>query len=1191
MMSQLWVTKRSGVLLFLGIALVWLLGALPAAGQEGATNEALATALAQTGARISVHAQTGQVRFIGADPGRPISQTALLPPSASRQDAARGLLATYGSLFGLADPSQELILKNEKAADQGRAFVRFQQVYNGIPVLGGEMIVQLDGSNNLLSANGEILPDISLPTTPTIPAAAAVQSALNLVLQEYGVADLTVSQPELWIFNPILLSPDRGPTRLVWRMDVTAADHPIRELVLIDALRGTVALHFSQIDTARNRLTYTANNGTLLPGTLVCNEANPTCAGGDAHAVAAHRNAGYAYDFYWNALGRDSIDNAGMTLISTVHYGVNFDNAFWNSSQMVYGDARSFAMADDVVGHELTHGVTERESNLFYYYQSGAINESLSDVFGEFVDLTNGAGNDSAGVRWQMGEEVAPGGALRNMKDPTLLGDPDKMTSPNYYLGAGDGGGVHTNSSVNNKAAYLMTDGDTFNGQTVASLGITKVARIYYEVQTHLLTSGSDYADLYDALYQGCLNLVGTAGITAGDCQQARNAANAVEMNQQPVSNFNTDAPLCPAGSTFVSSLFFDNLESGTANWTFGALTGANRWQYDSPYGAFAHSGSHFLYADDYPAAVTDSYAAMNASVALPASAYLHFAHAYGFQGPNIDGGVLEYSTNNGAAWNSAASLLDFNGYDGTLAASNNPLAGQSAFLDDSHGYISSRVNLASLAGQSVRFRWRMGLNSTTYDWGWWVDDVRIYNCTTPPPLPEIAVEAPGSVNIADGGSYNMGSTLIGTPLNRAITVRNPGTANLTLAAAAPTTTGNFTAGSFGSTTIGPGGSTTFNLTCSATTGGSPVTGTVSFGNNDSDENPFNFNVSCTVGAPPPNDNFANASPIPGLAYSDTQSTVYATLQTGEQKSTCVSADDHSVWYRYTATSSHAITFSTFGSDHDTVLSVWTGNALGSLAQVVCNDDYAGLTSQVTVNASPSTTYHIRVSGYGAASGTLRLNVPPANDNFANASIVPIVGYRDALSAAASLRENLEQSSTCDFNPNHTVWYRYTTTSGGAVTFTTVGSDYDTVLSVWTGNAPGSLTEVACNDDYTGLTSQVTLNAAPSTTYSIRISDYNSGAVMSTSHLIFQLASPPDAAPQAGYTTHTPILTWNRLSWATSYEIQIADNPAFAGATNHPGIAGLSFTTPSLANGVHYWRVRGTAGTWSAAQIIVIAVP
>src|SRR5689334_14925076 len=143
------------------------------------------------------------------------------------------------------------------------------------------------------------------------------------------------------------------------------------------------------------------------------------------------------------------------------------------------------------------------------------------------------------------------------MQDPTLSSSgpqPDKMTSPFYDStdiyndDFGDSGGVHTNSGINNHAAFLIVDGGSFNGQNVTGIGLTKAAKIYYEVQTNLMTSGTDYADLYDDLFQGCLNLVGEVGITSGDCNQVRAATIAVEMNQQPVPDYNPEAPACSAG-------------------------------------------------------------------------------------------------------------------------------------------------------------------------------------------------------------------------------------------------------------------------------------------------------------------------------------------------------------------------------------------------------------------------------------------------------------------------------------------------------------------------------------------------------------------------------------------------------------------------------------------------------------------
>jgi hypothetical protein len=396
---------------------------------------------------------------------------------------------------------------------------------------------------------------------------------------------------------------------------------------------------------------------------------------------------------------------------------------------MIYGNG--YALADDIVGHELTHGVTQYESNLFYYYQSGAINESFSDVWGELYDQQNGLGNDSADVKWLMGEE-APGGALRSMSNPPASPylDPDKMTSTNYYTGTSDDGGVHTNSGINNKAAYLMVDGGSFNGKTVTAIGADKTLAIYYEVQTNLLTSGADYADLYNALYQGCLNLVGgAAGIVSGDCQQVRNATDAVEMSLQPMPNFNTEAAMCTAGLAPNDTLY-DNLESGTSNWTIAN----GRWQYGSPYGTYAHSGTNFLFADDVPATMDDAYVKLK-PVTIPANGYLHFSHAYDFENYSsepkyYDGGVLEYSINGGVNWVDAGSLIQVNGYSGTISTTeNNPLKGRSAFVGTSHGYISTRLNLASLAGQSVTFRWRMGLDDGGSRWGWWLDDVRVYEC------------------------------------------------------------------------------------------------------------------------------------------------------------------------------------------------------------------------------------------------------------------------------------------------------------------------------------------------------------------------------------------------------------------------------------------------------------------------------
>lgn len=396
---------------------------------------------------------------------------------------------------------------------------------------------------------------------------------------------------------------------------------------------------------------------------------------------------------------------------------------------MVYGDQLA---VDDVVGHELTHGVTQYTSNLYYYYQSGAINESLSDVWGEFIDLANKKGNDSASIRWKIGEDIPAsifGGPIRDMKNPPVDGNPDKMTSSYYVTDSSDNGGVHSNSGINNKAVFLMTDGGTFNGKTIKGLGITKVAKIYYKAQTTLLTSGSAYNDLYNYLYQSCQSQIGTAGITASDCTQVRNATLAVEMNKQPVAGFLPQAAVCPAGK-IPKNAFFDNIEAST-KWQFLNLKAAsNPWNYDTGYAA---SGTTTLYGEDIDR-VSDSVAVMKAGVTIPAGASLHFKHAFDFETDSFndfDGGVLEYSVGNSNVWQDTKTLFAAGqNYNGTLDnTSGNPIGGRTAFANVSHGYVSSRYNLASLAGKVVKFRFRQASDQAVGSIGWVVDDVHIYTC------------------------------------------------------------------------------------------------------------------------------------------------------------------------------------------------------------------------------------------------------------------------------------------------------------------------------------------------------------------------------------------------------------------------------------------------------------------------------
>jgi Zn-dependent metalloprotease len=236
-------------------------------------------------------------------------------------------------------------------------------------------------------------------------------------------------------------------------------------------LRGVTKVAPQPVTTPhKQRNIYNGNHGTGLPGTPVRSEGQgPT---GDAATDEAYDGLGATFDLYWNAYQRNSIDNAGLNLLGTVHYGQNYDNAFWNGSQMVFGDGdgqyfNRFTIAIDVMGHELTHGVTGHEANLVYQNQSGALNESISDVFGSLVkQYAHSPQQTAAQADWLIGAGLftakVNGVALRSMKapgtaydDPILGKDPQPADMAHYVNTTSDNGGVHINSGIPNRAFYL----------------------------------------------------------------------------------------------------------------------------------------------------------------------------------------------------------------------------------------------------------------------------------------------------------------------------------------------------------------------------------------------------------------------------------------------------------------------------------------------------------------------------------------------------------------------------------------------------------------------------------------------------------------------------------------------------------------------------------------------------------------
>jgi Zn-dependent metalloprotease len=254
------------------------------------------------------------------------------------------------------------------------------------------------------------------------------------------------------------------------------------------------------LQPVKQRTIYTAGNMETLPGTVVRGEGSPPA--NDVMVDEAYDGLGHTFDFYQQVFGRNSIDDEGLPLNATVHYGTEYNNAFWNGERMVFGDGdgelfNRFTIALDVIGHELAHGVTEDESGLVYMFQPGALNEHLSDVFGSLVkqkvlnqkadeaDWLIGAGLLATGVNGKaLRSMVAPGTAY---DDPVLGKDPQPDHMSKFVDTWQDNGGVHINSGIPNKAFHIAAT-------AIGGHAWEKTGRIWYEtLRDQRLTSEAKF--------------------------------------------------------------------------------------------------------------------------------------------------------------------------------------------------------------------------------------------------------------------------------------------------------------------------------------------------------------------------------------------------------------------------------------------------------------------------------------------------------------------------------------------------------------------------------------------------------------------------------------------------------------------------------------------------------------------------
>ncbi|KOV67914.1 M4 family metallopeptidase [Streptomyces sp. MMG1121] len=513
-----------------------------------------------------------------ADPG-PTRATAI-------EHAASALLAHAANL-GLTS-AEDTSVRDVIVDPDGTQHVRYDRTYHRLPVLGGDFVVHLKKDGGYRGADRATRGAISL--TSVIPRISAPQAA-DLAVNALRAVNLGDRLQQLKAKPELIVDALHGTPKLAWRTNAVGRDslgNPVARTVLTDArtgaqidawdsietaagdgqslYSGTVPLQTTQSGSTYNLTdptrgnTYTgdAANKTDLcifgicisraPSTVFTDADNHWGTGSTADRSSAAVDAQYGtdetWDYYKNVQGRNGIAGDGKGSYNRVHYGNNYNNAFWDDSCfcMTYGDGDGTAfgplVALDVAGHEMTHGVTSKTAALTYSGESGGLNEATSDILGTMVEWY--ANNPSDPGDYLIGEKVVRPGfgktALRYMDQPSKDGN-----SADYWSSSVGNLDVHYSSGVANHFAYLLAEGSgaktingvsynspTYNGSTVTGIGHDKVGRIWYRALTVYMTSSTDYAGARTATLSAAKDLYG-AGSTEYDAVAA--AWSAVNVN------------------------------------------------------------------------------------------------------------------------------------------------------------------------------------------------------------------------------------------------------------------------------------------------------------------------------------------------------------------------------------------------------------------------------------------------------------------------------------------------------------------------------------------------------------------------------------------------------------------------------------------------------------------------------------
>jgi bacillolysin len=474
--------------------------------------------------------------MITADSFGTVSETALRLRSGGSKKADETILDNAlrsSSLTGIAAvfrlTPDELKLQavrqiqpTEEAAGDGKTVTTiavYRQIKNGLAVVGGEFAVIIDHEGHVKVVSSTARGGQEIDAMPDIDQDTAKETALRYVSETHSQARVNQIDDGRLVY--ILTSRDYD-LRLAYVHEITGVSNnePFSDLIYTDADNDKVIDVHAQIHSALNRRIYSANFTFNLPGTAKRFEGQG--ANADPIVNTNYDYLGITYNWYLNLFNRDSFNNQGAIIPSSVHVGSNYVNAYWSGSQLAFGDgdgqqSSNLANALDVTAHELTHAVTQYTSGLVYQNEPGALNEAWSDIFGAIIEARQTLGPTGYNANtWKVGEDVwtpfIGGDALRYMDDP-VRDNASRDYYPLRYQGGLDSGGVHWNSGIANLAFKLTVTGGMHprgrNNVQVQGIGIDKARQIYYRAGVLYLRQNSNFEQARAATAQAAQDLYG----------------------------------------------------------------------------------------------------------------------------------------------------------------------------------------------------------------------------------------------------------------------------------------------------------------------------------------------------------------------------------------------------------------------------------------------------------------------------------------------------------------------------------------------------------------------------------------------------------------------------------------------------------------------------------------------------------